>query len=364
MRFSNILFIAPIFHQYHEKIIQALKAAGANVDFYPERNYGLKFKLLNNISQNLLTEHQCKYYRNILKKISTSNIEYDCLFVIRGFMMPAEFLIKFKTLFPKAKLLMYQWDSNRTNRFSHLVQYFDKVLSFDFKDSDDFSLEYLPLFYTQDLIPYKKESPKVYDFFFMGTYLPERYNALVKFKEKYENNYNIKSFIYIGILVAIFFGTVSFTKFYFYDSDYSVKSTELDAVAIDNIKLGMNISSIDLSKYTPIDTNVDECNYNFEELSIKTNTKGIIEYIVANFSDIELYVGQEDTGERMKKVNEVWNVLGGNYKNENYKPKENNYWKISKYIDNEDDIYFGVVFSRYNNEMSKVILSSKRITNN
>ena len=126
----------------------------------------------------------------------------------------------------------------------------------------------------------------------------------------------------------------------------------------------MNISSIDLSKYTPIDTNVDECNYNFEELSIKTNTKGIIEYIVANFSDIELYVGQEDTGERMKKVNEVWNVLGGNYKNENYKPKENNYWKISKYIDNEDDIYFGVVFSRYNNEMSKVILSSKRITNN
>ena len=174
----------------------------------------------------------------------------------------------------------------------------------------------------------------------------------------------LKSFIYIGILVAIFFGTVSLIKFYFYDSDYSVKSTELDAVAIDNIKLGMNISSIDLSKYTPIDTNVDECNYNFEELSIKTNTKGIIEYIVANFSDIELYVGQEDTGERMKKVNEVWNVLGGNYKNENYKPKENNYWKISKYIDNEDDIYFGVVFSRYNNEMSKVILSSKRITNN
>ncbi len=197
MRFSNILFIAPIFHLYHEKIIQALKAAGANVDFYPERDYGLKFKLLNNISQNLLTEYQCKHYRNILKKISTDNIEYDCLFVIRGFMMPAEFLIKFKTLFPNAKLLMYQWDSNRTNRFSHLVQYFDKVLSFDFKDSDDFSLEYLPLFYTKDLIPYKKESPKVYDFFFMGTYLPERYSALVKFKEKYENSYTIKSFIYI-----------------------------------------------------------------------------------------------------------------------------------------------------------------------
>ena len=173
-----------------------------------------------------------------------------------------------------------------------------------------------------------------------------------------------KSIIYIVILVAIFFGTVSFTKFYFYDSDYSVKSTELNTVSIDDIKLGMDINSIDLSKYTPVDSKIDECNYNFEELSIKTNTKGIIEYIVANFSDVDLFVGQEDTSKRMKKVNEVWNVLGGNYKNENYNSKENNYWKISKYIDNEDDIYFGIVYSRYNNEMSKVILSSQRITNN
>ena len=67
-----------------------------------------------------------------------------------------------------------------------------------------------------------------------------------------------KSIIYIVILVAIFFGTVSFTKFYFYDSDYSVKSTELDAVSIDDIKLGMDINSIDLSKYTPVDSKIDE----------------------------------------------------------------------------------------------------------
>lgn len=179
-----------------------------------------------------------------------------------------------------------------------------------------------------------------------------------------KNKFLFKTIIYICILIAIFFITVSFTKYYFYDSDYSVKSTDLTMVSIDNIKIGMDINSVDLSNFTPIDSKVEECNYNFEELSIKTNTKGIIEYIIANFSDVDLYVGQEDTGERMKKVNEVWNVLGGNYKNENYKPEENNYWKISKYIDNDDDIYFGIIFSRYNNEMSKVILSNQRISSN
>ena len=179
-----------------------------------------------------------------------------------------------------------------------------------------------------------------------------------------KNKFLFNTIIYICILIAIFFITVSFTKYYFYDSDYSVKSTDLTMVSIDNIKVGMDINSVDLSNFTPIDSKVEECNYNFEELSIKTNTKGIIEYIIANFSDVDLYVGQEDTGERMKKVNEVWNVLGGNYKNENYKLEENNYWKISKYIDNDDDIYFGVIFSRYNNDISKLILSNQRISTN
>ncbi len=179
-----------------------------------------------------------------------------------------------------------------------------------------------------------------------------------------KSKFLFKTIIYIFILVAIFFSTIFFTKFYFYDSDYSVKNTDLTMVSIDDIKVGMNINSVDLSKYVPIDSEVEECNYNFEGLSIRTNTKGVIEYIIADFSDIDLYVGQEDTGERMKKVNEVWSILGGNYKNENYKPDENNYWKISKYIDNDDDIYFGIVYSRYNNEMSKVILSSQRISSN
>lgn len=178
--------------------------------------------------------------------------------------------------------------------------------------------------------------------------------------KKKKSNFFSKAIIYLGILAVVFLVTVLGTKYYFYDSDYAVKKTDLSDVSIDGIKLGMNISEIDISKYTSKEEVIDKCNYNFNELSIKTDSKGVITYIVANYKNIELDLGQEVT-EKISKVNGIWENLGSNYKTEMYKPEENNYWKISRYVDTDNNIYLGVVFSRYNNEISKLILSDERI---
>lgn len=185
----------------------------------------------------------------------------------------------------------------------------------------------------------------------------------MKKKENKFKKFLIKFLVYSLILVVFFFVAVLGTKYYFYDSDYAVKQTVLSDVSIDDIKLGMNISDVDLSNYTKIEEVVEDCNYNFKELSIKVDSKGKIKYIIANYSKIDLFIGQDqdDTSKRMKKVNEVWEVLGSNQKTELYKEKENNYWKISRYVDSENDIYLGLVFSRYNNELNKIILSDERI---
>ena len=63
----------------------------------------------------------------------------------------------------------------------------------------------------------------------------------------------------------------------------------------------------------------------------------------------------------ISKVNDIWDELGDNYKTEIYKPEENNYWKISRYVDKENDVYFGIILSRYNNEILNIILSDERI---
>ena len=195
---KNILFIAPVFHDYYRQIIQALSSFGATVDFFPERKYNILFKVYNHFSHTrLLHAYQEKHYNQILKSIPTTK-EYDYLFVIRGYMITSSFLRSFKSRFPKAKRIMYQWDSNKTNPFSSVIQYFDKVLSFDYYDCSKLSLKYLQLFYSDDLIKYNVLSNnKKYDFFFMGTYLPERYNALKKFNHINGQKYRIKNYIYI-----------------------------------------------------------------------------------------------------------------------------------------------------------------------
>lgn len=98
---KKILFICPVFHNYHLLIIDLLEKEGAEVFFYPEKVDGLKFKIINNYYKNRLGEFQELYYNRIISDIS--NIKFDILFVIRGFLMPASFIEKFKKMNPGRK---------------------------------------------------------------------------------------------------------------------------------------------------------------------------------------------------------------------------------------------------------------------
>ncbi len=192
---KHILFLAPCFHGYETMIIEKLIRKGAKVDFFPERDYSIKFKLINNLSQKLLSRLQAIHYTSIIEK--TKNEQFDFLLVIRGYKITNKFLEEFRSRNPQAKKIMYQWDSNATNPFQHVKDAFDRVLSFDYRDCREMSLEYLPLFHTDDVIIRDKKGKYESDFFFMGTYIPERYRAVVEFRQRYQNQYKINSYIYI-----------------------------------------------------------------------------------------------------------------------------------------------------------------------
>lgn len=193
---KEIVFIGPVFHDYHEKIQQKLSDLGASVSFYKERNYGLIFKIVNNFFKWKLQSFQDSHYSNILKKEKGKHVDY--LFIIRGFMISSTFLKNFKIDHPSVKIVMYQWDSNKTNPFAHTLKYIDKAYSFDFEDCEKLPhLDYLPLFYADDIIK-TKNIKKEYNFFFMGWFFQERYEALLRFKQfSIDNNYQVKAFLYL-----------------------------------------------------------------------------------------------------------------------------------------------------------------------
>lgn len=195
---KKVLFLGPVFHDYHILIAECFQSMGATPYFYAERSYGYDFKIVNNFFKGKLASYQKKHYFKILEQ--TKNTRFDYLFVIRGYMLPVEFLIEFKRLHPHTKLIMYQWDSNTGNRFDHLLPYFDKAYSFDFEDCNTFSLlEYLPLFFSNDIRnAIDDKSKSEYDFFFMGWFFPERYRAVVKFRDYVEaKGFRIKAFLYM-----------------------------------------------------------------------------------------------------------------------------------------------------------------------
>lgn len=177
MKNKNILFISPEFYDYHSLIINELKARGANVLFYPERKYNLLFTLVNNFFNKYIDRFQENHYLDILFDINNKKVCIDYLFVNRGYKIPISFLTKFKELFPNAKMLMNQWDSNYNNPFYHLLPYFDKTTSFDFEDCKQKSLKYLPNFYTANIVK-NKYIEKDLDFLFLGVYNQERYTIL------------------------------------------------------------------------------------------------------------------------------------------------------------------------------------------
>lgn len=174
----------------------------------------------------------------------------------------------------------------------------------------------------------------------------------------------IKTVVTILILVALFFVTVKGTKWYFYDSDINVEQTDLGEVSIDGLKLGMNIDSVDLSKYTPIETVIEDCEYNFKELSIGVNLVNEIDYIYAPYKKtLNVYYLQPADAEFSKNVSVLRQYLGENYTTDQYKKDIDNSRKIAVYTDKENGIHLGLVYSRYNNEMLAVILSKGKIKN-
>lgn len=196
LRGKNILFIGVKFYHYHSEIIKRLQEYGANPTFFAERDTSICFGIVNRVFHNQLDRYQELHYQRILKK--TKNAKFDYLFVIRGYKMPVWFVKSIKERNPGIVTIMYQWDANANSPFLNLppkfdiVNEFDKVLSFDFRDVDEHPhiLRYSPTFYTDEISKVKdvKAHTFKYDLFYFGSYLPERYAGLLKIKEYAEKN--------------------------------------------------------------------------------------------------------------------------------------------------------------------------------
>ena len=201
---KNILFIAPSFHGLQNKIFDEMTRLGGNVDYYDERPKNDFFtKVSIRLKLNFLISQKIKnYYKNILK--ITEQKQYNYIFIINIEAMPEMILKKFKEQQTNAKLVLYMWDSLELKTISkNMLNLFDETFTFDYKDSEQRSMNFLDLFYTKEYENIAEKEIK-YDFCFIGTIHGDRYELLNKIREQVEKE-GMKVYYYLFMPSRIMF---------------------------------------------------------------------------------------------------------------------------------------------------------------
>jgi len=187
---KRILFLAPAFFGYEKAIQSKMEEMGAKVDFYDERSITKPFhRALLKISSAIFRKQSNRYFKNIIDKNKYTDYEY--VLIMSGDMLTEHTLKLFRSSFPKTIFCLYLDDSVRNNKgVAKKFKYFDRVLSFDRKDTFKYeSMKFRPLFYTDS---YKKEvqthQEYEYDITFCGTIHSDRFAMIREVKKICQEN--------------------------------------------------------------------------------------------------------------------------------------------------------------------------------
>jgi hypothetical protein len=187
---KKILLIAPSFFNYDLEIRNKLRSYGAIVDLYDDKpSTKVLIKALIRIYRKSITFYTARYFKRIIYDNKHKN--YDVVFFVKGETLTRQILSEVKSAYPKAKFVLYLWDSIRNYKELRLnLPLFDRTLTFDIDDSLEIkSLIFRPLFYLDDYRECATDfKRKEIDLLFIGTVHSDRWVFLKDIKKQAEKH--------------------------------------------------------------------------------------------------------------------------------------------------------------------------------
>lgn len=243
---KRILYISPKFFSYENKIKQELEDLGAIVDFFDDRpaNDFMTKVFIRLKLKSLIKKKIDEYYENIYSYILDK--KYDFVFVVSPETLSFKELTKIKELQTNAQFILYMWDSFENKNSFNTIKLFDKIFSFDSRDVQKYTLQFLPLFYSKE---YKKKehlSNYKYDLSFIATAHSDRYKISKQIKNLIaENKLSVYYYFYLPSII-IYFARKLFISKYTYGklSEFSFSSLSQDKIidVFDNSKVILDIN--------------------------------------------------------------------------------------------------------------------------
>ena len=101
---KKILFLCPLFFNYHKKIMKAMESLGAQVDYYDERpSNTVASKALLRINRNFVKGQIKNHYETITADIKDK--KYDFVFICQAEATPIWFLQDVRKMNPKSRIV-------------------------------------------------------------------------------------------------------------------------------------------------------------------------------------------------------------------------------------------------------------------
>lgn len=190
---EKVLFISPAFFGYELSIKNAILENGYEVDYFDERpSNNALMKALVRGQKKLLNVILNKHFKKIQDYIKDK--KYDYFLLIKGEVVPENFILDFKKNNPTAKLIYYTYDASNNNSKNglYIQKFFDSCYSIDFNDvKENPNLKLKHLFYSKDFVQQESEKTKnrKYDISFVGTLHSNRYEVMQKTFSKFKKSY-------------------------------------------------------------------------------------------------------------------------------------------------------------------------------
>ena len=194
---KRVLLIAPKFFGYEADIHREIERRGAQVDFIPDRPFSSSWlKAIARVYRPAVTIYSERAMDRRIREICGS-APYDVVLVIIGEGLTENHIRTLRILNPKARFVLYMWDSFDNKKFVRRnLRHFDAASTFDREDAKAYGMQFRPLFYVPGFDQDATQAIK-YEVSFIGTAHSDRYRIVHNLQAALPKNARTFFYLYL-----------------------------------------------------------------------------------------------------------------------------------------------------------------------
>lgn len=173
-RDKTVVFICVKSFNFEGFIRNRLSVLGAEVIYFDERpSNSWLTKALIRFKKNWQQKRIVGYYEDVFASLKGKKVDY--LLVLRGEVIPYDFIEKFSNQWPNARRIFYTSDSiaNNPNPLE-ILPCFHRTVTFDSEDAKNYAISYQPLFFDDAYMVQDLNRDRMLDVSFIGTLHSDR----------------------------------------------------------------------------------------------------------------------------------------------------------------------------------------------